>query len=227
MITVIIGLPGSGKSCYGAYLVKKWNKKGIDAYTNYEVDGAYYYNTEDLGRYLLKNGNMILDEAGIDISNRDYLNKKNKSTDKLARSFYKKHRHYGIGELVVLSQAWDFDKTVRNLAMTMYIIKRSIIPHFSYLKRVKPYWDLDQDGQPCIKWKIIPILFKPFYRKPYYKYYDSYDRDDLPFKEWRRINVPFPSKYDKRCSHLDQIGRWISWFINTVSSLPDSIMMHM
>lgn len=220
MITVIIGLPGSGKSCYGAYLVKKWRKQGIDAYCNYEVDGSYYYDVNELGRYLLKDGNMILDEAGIDISNRDFLDKKNKSTDKNARAFYKKHRHYGIGQLVVFSQAWDFDKTVRNLASEMYIIKRTIIPHLSILKRVKPYWDLDQDGQPVVKWKIIPFLIKPFFRLPYYKYYDSYSRDDLPLKDWPLISVPYPTKYDKRCLRLDGYARSLEWIFNTTAALP-------
>lgn len=213
MVIVIVGLPGSGKSAYGAYLSKKWQKKNITVYSNYEIDGNFYYDTEDLGRYMLESGNMILDEAGIDISNRDFVDRKNKSTDKIARKFWKTHRHYGIGTCVVLSQAFDFDKCVRNLAQEMWIIRKSIIPHLSILKRVKPFWDVDQDGQPCIKWKIAPFIFKPFFRLPYYKYYDSYTKTDLPFKAWPYISVDFKSSRFKR---FDDIGDYLSEWLQSL-----------
>lgn len=220
MIIVIVGLPGSGKSAYGVKLLKKWQKKGIPSYSNYEVDGSFYFETEDLGRYLLEDGNMVLDEAGIDISNRDFVDRKNKTTDKIARKFWKTHRHYGIGTIVVLSQAFDFDKCVRNLASEMWIIKKTVFPHVSLLTRVKPFWDVDQDGQPVIKWKISPLSFKVFYRRPYYKFYDSYTVTDLPFKDWPQINVPGTSKLALRHKRLDDYGDILGFFDNTLGCLP-------
>lgn len=156
MIITIIGLPGSGKSCYGAKISRKAFKKGITCYSNYEVDDCVIYDVTDIGRYMICDGWLILDEAGIDISNRDFMDKSNRSTDKAARRWWKKYRHNGIDRVYIFSQAYDFDKTLRNLTDKMYIIKNTIFPSMSILKPLKATWDVDDEGQPCVKWKILP-----------------------------------------------------------------------
>lgn len=215
MITIIIGLPGSGKSCYAAYLAHKWEKKDIRVYSNFDIHNCLVYDVEDLGRYMVCDGNVLLDEAGIDVSNRDFLDRKNKSTDKNARRFWKKYRHNGIDQVYIFSQAFDFDKQLRNLADRMYIIERGLLPHFSRLRIVKPYWDVDIDGQPCVKWKLIPFLFIPFFRLPYYKYYNSFERDELPLKRFpiSKANILEPA--DRKRQRLFRCGEILSEMIRS------------
>lgn len=182
MFYIYIGLRGSGKTSHAAYIAHKNIKKGIKVFSNVPISGTYQYTVEELGNIDISNGVLIYDEAGIDMSNRSFSSKKSVVNTVQFRSFWKLSRHYKLHDIYVYSQAWDFDAGVRRLCDRMFIVRNSILPDFSILKPVKPKWDTDDDGQPTIKWTIggFPI---PFYRRPYYKYYDSYACDPLPSKD--------------------------------------------
>lgn len=210
MFICYVGLRGSGKSAYAAKLSRRYIKRGIPVYSNFELDGCYLYDVEDLGKYLIEDCALILDEAGIDISNREWKSTKSAVVSKEARRFWKLTRHYGIQDIHVFSQAFDFDITLRRLADRMYIIKSSIFPHLSILKPVAPFWDVDEDGQPCVKWKIRPILFKLFFRAPYYRYYNSFAVDSLPAKHFIKVRALGSIK---RGTALKVIDRAVESFI--------------
>lgn len=194
MFYIIIGLRGSGKTSHAAYIAHKYIKRGIKVFSNVPISGTYLYDVNDLGRIDISNGVLIYDEAGIDMSNRQFASKNNLVNSKEFRSFWKLSRHYKLSDIYVYSQAWDFDAGVRRLCDSMFIISRSILPHFSRLKPVKPSWDVDDEGQPVIKWSIggLPRLF---FRLPYYKLYDSYSHDPLPSREFPII--PYSSHVGK------------------------------
>lgn len=195
MFYIIIGLRGSGKTTHATYIANKESKLGYRVFSNVDIQGTYKYDIADLGKKDISNCVLIFDEAGIDMSNRQYaVDKKSYVNSKEFRSFWKLSRHYGIKDIYVYSQAWDFDVTLRRLCDKMFIIRNSLLPNFSILKPVKPSWDTDDDGQPVIKWTIggFPI---PFYRRPYYKYFDSYSRDKLPSYDYPYI--PYFVKYGK------------------------------
>lgn len=213
MFNIYIGLRGSGKTCHASYIAHKYLKKGYKVYSNVPIMGTYQYNVEDLGKVDISNGILIYDEAGIDMSNRSFSNKKSFVNTKEFRSFWKLSRHYKLYDIYVYSQAWDFDAGVRRLADRMYIVSRGILPHFSRLKPVKPKWDVDDDGQPVIKWSIsgFPI---PFFRLPYYKYYDSYNHEELPEQKFPIIPYVYKSNKFKEFFLLNLNKKSLHKFFN-------------
>lgn len=216
MITIYIGLPGSGKTTLAAKHARQHIKKGIKVYSNVDIDGCYSYEEEDLGRYMIVDGCLILDEAGISISNRAFMDKRNKTTDKEARAFWKKYRHNGIDDVYIFSQAFDFDITLRRLADKMYIVKKSLLPNITIIKSLKPYWDVDDQGQPTVKWKITPLFFRILWRRPYYKYFNSFDRDILPEKDFPLILA----NYDRRSFK----NKLLDHIENTVNIIYQSVL---
>lgn len=219
MFRVYVGVRGAGKSAYAAKIAKKYQKKGITVYSNFYLDGCKYYDIEDLGYYNISDGVLILDEAGIEVSNREFKDRKNVSTSKEARKFWKLSRHYGIEDVYVFSQAFDFDATLRRLADSMYIIRNSIIPHVSFLRSCRPFWDTDDDGQPCIKWKL-GVLPVPFFRYPYYKYYDSFAVSELPYKEFEVIHSVKDVKSPIREKIVEIIDKYIECYPMYVKCSP-------
>lgn len=185
MFKMYIGLRGSGKSSLACKYARKWLKKGFNVYSNFPIKGCYLYDSTDIGKYDISNCCFILDEAGIDISNRDVFDK-TKAMSKEARRWWKLSRHYGVNEIVVFSQALDFDITLRRLADKTYILTKGLLPHFSRIYFLHDHWDIDSEGQPVIKYKI-PVLFLPFYRRPYYSMFDSYSAPVLDIKYYEYI----------------------------------------
>ena len=206
MFNIYIGLRGSGKTSHASYIAHKYIKKGIKVYSNVPISGTYQYQVEQLGKVDISNGVLIYDEAGIDMSNRSFASKGSVVNSKEFRSFWKLSRHYKLTDIYVYSQAWDFDAGVRRLADRMYIVTQGILPHFSHLKPVKPSWDTDDDGQPVIKWKIggLPI---PFFRYPYYRYYNSYEHDALPCGQFPII--PYTMRSSKYGEYIVNFKRYI------------------
>ena len=185
MFENVIGLRGSGKTSYAAKYARKMIKKGYKVFCNFPLQGCYIYDYSDVGYYDISNCAFIFDEAGIDCSNRDFA-KKSTAMSRETRRWWKLTRHYKVEHILVLSQALDYDITLRRLADRTTIITKGLLPHFSRRYFLQQYWDVDEQGQPIIKFKI-PLLFIPFFRKPYYKYFDSYEAPELPHKDFEYI----------------------------------------
>ena len=98
-LNVYFGVPGSGKTTYAAYLARKAQKESIvirlckrfpcrftnwilsgnnwkrayPVWSNVPIKGTYQLNAKsDIGVYMIQNGKMIIDEAGVEFNNRDY-----------------------------------------------------------------------------------------------------------------------------------------------------------
>lgn len=180
-----VGLRGSGKSCLGSFLAQYWLKKGKKVYSNYPIKGCYEYDVSDLGTYLIEDCVLILDEAGIDMSNRKFMEKSIKGIKENNRRFWKLTRHYKIPNIYLFSQAFDYDVTLRRLCDRQYILTQSAIPNFTLITMLKQYWSVTEDGDsPCIKMEIVKFPHLRLYRKPWYKYYDSFSVDELPIKDF-------------------------------------------
>lgn len=129
---------------------------------------------------------LIIDEAGIEYNSRKY-----KSLSQDTISFFKLHRHYRC-DVDFISQSWeDMDVTIRRLADELWYVRR--IGPFTALRRVYKRVGIDEVSHQIIDkyefGKLLPcILPFPFHRKnliiflrkPYYKYFDSYSKMDLP-----------------------------------------------
>ncbi|MBQ2407999.1 MAG: hypothetical protein II309_01080 [Bacilli bacterium] len=109
----------------------KEQKKKI--YSNVPIIGAYKLDVKDLGKYLIRDCIVIIDEAGIDMNNRDY--KTNFTRSMLA--WFKKHRHYKA-DVYYFSQAWDdADKKMRDLATELWLLNKSFLPFRVSVKIIK------------------------------------------------------------------------------------------
>lgn len=208
MLVSIIGLRRSGKTTYAAKIAKKYQKKGIPVYCNFPCDGCLLIDSRDIGFYDISDGCLIIDEAGIDFNSRMY-----KGMSKEFIQWIKLSGHYGVNDIYVLSQAFDFDITIRRLSDKMYLMKKAGYL-FSYLRPITPYDAIDNDGQPVIKWQLFPIPTKIFYRPKYYKYFDSFAADPLPHKDFQVFNSVYTTKSFK--DRLSSLKSSISAFYKAI-----------
>lgn len=209
MIRVFFGPPGVGKSTLCCKLAKQATKKYDAAYINFKnlVPGVYSCDTLDLGSWTFKKHSYIaLDEAGIEFNNRAY-----KTMSKPMIAWFKKHRHYSC-DVDVLSQSWDdMDVTIRRLATQLWYMYK--IGPFTLCRRVYKRVTVDPNTEQIIDgyhmasvlWLLVwPLqLGYPFqkkftltYRPFYYRYFDSWECDDLEVKDFPQYTAdasPTPS----------------------------------
>lgn len=73
-IHLVYGEKGSGKTTFTAYIAKKISNK-VDIYSNYPLTGAYKIDLEDMKRFTLPRGSVIIiDEAAGILNCRDWRN---------------------------------------------------------------------------------------------------------------------------------------------------------
>lgn len=209
-LNVYFGVPGSGKTTYAAYLSraamreslviklckkfpcrftrwilngKHW-KRAMPVWSNVPIAGTLQLNArEDIGAYMIQDGKMIIDEAGVEFNNRNY-----KTFPQAAVKFFKYHRHYGMSVDVFSQSFEDMDVTLRRLAQNFYVVRKSLIPRFVVIKRVKRKFDIDDNThQPINAYFFgLPIFdTKWIYCPPLWKMFDSYDYEILKNKEWK------------------------------------------
>lgn len=208
-LNVYFGVPGSGKTTYAAYLArqcskesiiikfckrfpcrftnwilngKHWKRK-IPVWSNVPIAGTYQIDAKtDIGKYLIQDGKLIIDEAGVEFNNRDY-----KAFPKSVIFFMKYHRHYGMS-VDVFSQSYeDMDVTIRRLAQNFYVVKKSIIPFFVCTKLVRRKVGIDENTHQLIDAYSfgLPVLdTKRIFCPPLWRMFDSYATPELPEKKW-------------------------------------------
>lgn len=220
MLIMVVGLPRSGKTTYSAVLtyksVKKknqqtkyklsfWNSifpwyKCFKAYdrvlSNTFIDGAYQLDFSDIGKYRIKNSLLILDEAAMHVSNRNF-----KNLDEVFEKYL-----YIIGhdknDAIFISQSDDIDKKIVDRCEKVYFIKKIGFNFSIAIQFMRQIVFSPVDGKFHFGFRmpngiekflgfICPFLgyFKFFYRPKFYKYFNSYQSFDLPEKEflkWQR-----------------------------------------
>lgn len=216
VVRIYFGVPGSGKTTFAAHLAKqcarvsllerihlKWpnkvtkflsrkSKKVIDVYSNVPILGTYKLEPlRDLGTYQVCNGKIILDEAAIEFNNR-----KTKEMPQHVIKFFKLHRHYGTS-IDVFSQSFDdMDITLRRLAQDYFLVKKSIIPYFICIRKIRRKIGIDENTHKITDlFKFgLPIIDSQYVFMPsVWKLFDSYDAPELPIKEfqkWTSVNAP-------------------------------------
>lgn len=209
-LSIYFGLPGSGKTTFAAYLVKKqikklnkkqkkldkcinknsryakklakWIEENKNLYSNIAIKEAYKMEKEDIGQYDIINGRLIIDEVGIEYNNRNY-----KAFPKKAISYFKLHRHYKT-DIDVFSQSHeDCDVTLRRLAQKYYVIKRSIIPGFITKKEIKRKIGINElthqiEDRYYFAFLGVRWIFCP----PLWKYFDTEEAPELQHKNWEK-----------------------------------------
>ena len=208
-LNVYFGVPGSGKTTLAAYFSKQcqkesiviklckrfpcgftrwiingkhWKRK-IDVYSNVPISGTYKVDArKDIGKYLIEDGKLIIDEAGVEFNSRNY-----KTFSQEAIKFFKYHRHYGVSVDVFSQSHEDMDITLRRLAQRFYVVKKSLIPFFICVKPIRRKVGIDENTHQIVdaysfaplgigtKYIFMPVLWKMF---------DTYEHDPLPEKKW-------------------------------------------
>ena len=183
---IYFGVPGSGKTTFAAYLAKKRIKRKGKVLSNVNIKGTYEVVRSDIGTYMIKDCLLLIDEAGIDYNNRNYVDKKEKMTNDEIY-FYKYHRHYNV-DIAIFSQGYDdMDKKLRTLATRYYIVKKSILPGFITRKLINKVIGIDDNTKQIIdKYSFALFGTKWIYCPKLWKMFNSTSYKEMPIKEFRR-----------------------------------------
>ena len=210
VLNVYFGVPGSGKTTFAAHLTKwalhenkiitwcrnhdnafsRWLlksdylKRRIDVYSNVPITGAFVLNAkEDIGKYMIENAKIIIDEAGIEYNNRNF-----KSFPQEAIYYYKYHRHYKTSVDVFSQSFEDMDITLRRLAQNFYVVRKSLIPFCVVARRIRRKVGVDEQTKQIADLYAmgLPVLdTRRIFSPPLWKMFNSYSRKELPVKEWQ------------------------------------------
>ena len=206
MIRTFFGSPGVGKTTLAVKMAKKYRGKYKHVFLNFEhkIKNGYICNLDGLGEWTFPDSSYIgIDEAGIEYNSRAY-----KSLPKPTIAWFKKHRHYRC-DVDIFSQSWeDMDVTLRRLSTELWYLYR--FGPFTLSRRVYKRVTVDKNTEQIIDgykmasmlWLLIwflqldtfvPIFsaftpkFKLTFRPFYYKYFDSYSKDNLPIGEFIKV----------------------------------------
>lgn len=198
MIRIYFGKPGCGKTTKYAQIAYK-TSKAIDQHkTRYKfiignVDLAgiphYYKITVDtLGMIGYPDALVLIDEGSIVADSRAW--KQNKKEMNPFLEYILLHRHWG-NDLFFFTQIWDrLDKTIRDIANeVVYLHRGFILRGMTRETRIGygiiiPTVGQDHPGEIIMGYikpgRIAQFFEKRFWRFPYYKYFDTRERPDLP-----------------------------------------------
>lgn len=187
MISMIIGLPGSGKSLLLSYIAhraivgKRLNFKGFNIssvgkikgfdkyeriYTNFPADGCYKLDFERLGYDNYHDCLMLIDEVQLFADSRNF-----KSFGDNLKYFFSMHRHYKT-DIVICSQSYGaVDARIRSLIHRLYYIDS--LGSFIRCREIIPYFDvhgkIDEGADYAGGFNT-----KYFYAPRMYKYNDTF-----------------------------------------------------
>lgn len=189
------GLPGAGKTTILTYHALNASRSGRyrNIYSNVflSVHGVTHVPFDVFGTYELRDCLFLVDEAMIVCGDRDH---KNFGKEKLKE--FMMHRHKDCDIILFSQEADGVDKKIRSITDRMFYVKKGIITGkwFSSIYRI-PYDVMfpeggDKIGDIIMGYKKPPFLARVFakrlFRPKYYKYFDSWESDELP---------PLPPEY--------------------------------
>lgn len=200
MIAGYFGIPGCGKTTLLTKLarkeLKRIKKRYDNIYTiNFKCDGCKEIKWNDLEKYLIENSLILIDEITLNADNRQFKNFSNE-----ARDFFLLHRHSGC-DVIWATQNYDkVDVKIQGLTQELWYMSKSIIPllrEFTTARRIYRKININEHtSELTLGYRFCNIIesflvanFKIIWRKPYYKYFDSFDlltleqREKLPEKE--------------------------------------------
>ena len=186
--SIFYGAPGSGKTTMAVFYARCAQLAGIPVYSNVPISGAYILDKSDLGSYQIHDALIIVDEAGVSYNNREF--RKNFSgsvSQERALEWWKKHRHEGC-EIMVFSQGFDdMDKKIQVLGTHYYIVRQSLLGLFIVTRRIIKSPQIDKlTHQPIDEYSFVPFSTKRVLKRPLWRFFDSFDRMDLPVKVFEK-----------------------------------------
>lgn len=184
MITEYFGLPGCGKTSLLARIVVDTQKRidmGLSpykhVYTNVPISypGVRIIEWSYIGTYDYTDCLVVIDEIGLNAHSRSY----EKFPPRLIHWFCT-HRHDRC-DLIYFAQYYNqADKVIREVTEKLFYVKKSIIPHTTRIIKIPRTIVIPKDTGDIKEGYRLPGFFerlfvaKWFFRKPYYKYFDSW-----------------------------------------------------
>lgn len=178
---IYFGVPGSGKTTLAARIVLNNLKQGVVTFSNVPIKGSVLIDSKIIGQVDISDGDLIIDEAGIEYNNRAY-----KSLPKEQISWFKYYRHYGIRNVYVFSQSYDdMDITLRRLADQIYVVKRTLIPYLFCTRRISVKVGIDDETHQITDMYFFQFLgFNFYWGFHYWHMFDSWSAPVLPSVSW-------------------------------------------
>ena len=167
----IIAPPGVGKSCYAARIVRENLLIGRKTYSTTPIRGAIQIKIDDLGKYDLHDCDILIDEAGTVLNNRNW----HSNADDKCVEFIKKHRHYNVNIYCFSQAPNDFDNKFRDLVTRVYLLNKSKIPFFVYAQAIKKVMRLESGQIVSYLEEEKSESFK-FFIPTTWAYFDSWER---------------------------------------------------
>ena len=193
-VSLYFGLPGCGKTTLmAARAIEALCSRRYDhVYGNVhmKIPGYTYIDNDCIGTYLLQNCKILIDEATLFADSRRY---KDFSKEKV--QYFLEHRHFNA-DIDLFTQQWDgVDRKIRVITDRVYYVYKDKL----FGKLISTYYripygiiipDPKKPGtgeklgeiiQGYCKPNILIRLFSPKLIRPlFYKYFDSWDRYELP-----------------------------------------------
>lgn len=202
-LIMVFGKKGAGKSTYLAKLTQQYNKKkGWTCYCDAPIPGAYLIKTEDIGKVQFPEKSLIMvDEAGILFNNRNW-----KQFTDAQRQYFKLQRHYKH-RVILCSQSWDVDLTLRLLADHLELLVNyfNVLTVSKVIKRKIVVTEATGETESRIADQLVisPLIMLPFGARhfiwipKYAKLFNSYAAPALETKFFNKIEYPekTPRKY--------------------------------
>lgn len=232
-VSLYFGLPGAGKTTMMVYLALKAIKSNrydhVYCNVHIAVSGVTYIDNDCIGQYDLSDCLILIDEATLFADSRDY-----KKFDKGRLTYFLEHRHFNA-DIILFTQQWDgVDRKIRVITDRVYYVYKGRIlgRWFTRCYRI-PYGiiipDPKKDGseklgeivQGYAKPSLIVRLFSPWmYRPKYYKYFDSWERPELPKLPETYVKYQLPEGETRSVSNrsfsissgfrMRTLGAWLS-----------------
>lgn len=192
MITCYFGVPGCGKTTILTKIAQKElkrMKKGKSKYkhvlTNFYCQGCEMIDFDDMNTFFITDSLILLDEITLDSDSRDF-----KTFKKGHKDFFTLHRHL-FNDIVVFCQDYSrMDKTIRNNVFDLWYVTKPVFPllnQFSIARRIYRNIAINEmTSELTLGYRFATFwerLFCPsiqfIFRKPYYKFFDSFDTSAL------------------------------------------------
>lgn len=195
-LVMIIGKKGAGKTTDIQKRTFEALSKGWDVYSTCAVSGAKLIDANRLAISSLPPNSLILiDEAGIIWNNREF-----KGFNADIRKYFKLQRH-AKHKIVLYSQAWDVDVTLRRLCDELWLMK-NVFGCFSISRRILRTISLvsaekmQGEGQIVDDLRYDSLLFfwcgsiRVTFVPKYMKYFNSFEMEQLPPMSYSQIPIP-------------------------------------
>lgn len=225
MVSMYFGLPGSGKTTMLVKLAVDASKKDKykHIYGNLTLTGIPKYikiNPFDLGKYCLEDCLILIDEATVHFDNREY-----KNFSKCIRDFIMLHRHYNCSLVFAMQSYNGTEKSIRSVCDHLYMLRKGFFTGWYKSKIWRIPYDIiipdKRDTGSAHLGEIIEGYCKPNFlarlltpslkRNRYYKYFDSWERPELPELPKERIDEQEQHNkraYDNVIQYTQKIPRY-------------------